>query len=100
VSANDALGSSRHTRSRGISHDFINASTPCSWHSTCACAGAGGVESEVLVKVVDKEALVALERFVDARDASGRQVLQACACAILYDKMHDVRVCVLAHFVL
>ena len=39
ASANEALGSSRHTRSRGIvsaSRDFINDSTPCVWHSAWA----------------------------------------------------------------
>jgi len=64
---------------RALEGDFINASTPCSWHSTCACAEAGEVEPEViLLKVADKEALVALERFVNARDASGPASVRMC----------------------
>ena len=87
VSAKDALGSSRHTRSWGILRDCIKASTPCSWHSTCAAAGEA--ESEVvlvvgvaggsaLVKAAEREALVALERFVKATDASGPASVRMC----------------------
>jgi hypothetical protein len=81
VSANDALGSSRHTCSRGISisRDFINARTPCLWHSACACTWAES-ESEMLVseKAAEREALVALERFVKAMDAVGPASVRMC----------------------
>ena len=86
-SAKDALGSSRHTRSWGILRDCINASTPCSWHSTCAAA-TGEAESEVVpvgglalvsvVKAAEREALVALERFVKATDAPGPASVRMC----------------------
>ena len=86
-SAKDALGSSRHTRSWGILRDCINASTPCSWHSTCAAA-TGEAESEVVpvgglalvsvVKAEEREALVALERFVKATDAPGPASVRMC----------------------
>jgi hypothetical protein len=76
-SAREALGSSRHTRSRGILRDCISASTPCSWHSTSICAGEAA-ESEVVVKAAEREALVALERFVKAMDASGPASVRMC----------------------
>lgn len=81
ASAEDALGSSRHTRSWGILRDCIKACTPCSWH--CTCAAAGEPESEVVgesafVKAAEREALVALERFVKATDASGPASVRMC----------------------
>jgi len=91
VSANDALGSSRHTRSRGILRDCINANTPCSWHSACAWGVEAKSELE-LEKEVEREALVAFERFVNAMDASGPASVRMC-----YDYDYDKIDCVGDH---
>jgi len=82
-----ALGSSRHTRSRGMLRACISDSTPCSWHSAsaCACAGAcageaeaeAGVGSEV-ARTADRDALAARERCVKAMEASGPASVRMC----------------------